>query len=406
MGIKHLKWAFVWWIVIGCIGLYLRGLPIGAFPMFFQYKFWVHAHSHIALLGWVFSALYVLMVNAYVPKESQIRFVNLFYIVQLANIGMAISFPVQGYGAVSITFSTLFIICSYVFVSRLLFYVKQNSEITANNKVLIKWALIFLGVSTLGAWLLGPIIALGYKGMPIYRLSIYFFLHFLINGWIVLALISLFRHRLIKKNETELELKKWIYILVLSVIATYSLSGLWLKPGLVFNVIGAIAALFQLISIYKIFIKQAFKIMVLETESTLIRYILGVMILALVLKLLLQLVSDFPAIAVLAEAHQVFIIAYLHLVFLGFATPALLYLIITNDFVYSKKRLSAGLVFFIAGFTVSEFVLIWSGFIQAFQFPLISHLNQYLFFASSSLLVGSVIIFFSIKNIQRTDINV
>lgn len=82
-----------------------------------NFKYFLHAHSHTAFLGWIFNAFYAVFIVAFVPAQKQTSFSYrlLFWLLQVAVLGMLFSFPVQGYAAVSITFSTLHIFLSYWF---------------------------------------------------------------------------------------------------------------------------------------------------------------------------------------------------------------------------------------------------------------------------------------------------
>lgn len=55
----HIQIAVIYFLVAALLGLLLRSYPIFAFD--FNYRFVVHAHSHIALLGWVYVALTTLL---------------------------------------------------------------------------------------------------------------------------------------------------------------------------------------------------------------------------------------------------------------------------------------------------------------------------------------------------------
>ena len=97
-------------LIAALMGLVLRYAFIG--ELNFNYRFLTHAHSHVAMLGWVYLMIYVLFVHYFVPEKKPV-FTRLFWLTQLAVVGMMLSFPLQGYAAISILFSTLHIFCSY-----------------------------------------------------------------------------------------------------------------------------------------------------------------------------------------------------------------------------------------------------------------------------------------------------
>ena len=95
------------------MGLAMRYTSIN--PIGFNYRFLTHAHSHVAMLGWVYLMLFTLIVHYFIPEKKPI-YNRLFWLTEVAVVGMMLSFPLQGYAAISISFSTLHIFCSYYFV--------------------------------------------------------------------------------------------------------------------------------------------------------------------------------------------------------------------------------------------------------------------------------------------------
>ena len=79
-----------------------------------NYRFLTHAHSHVAMLGWVYLMLFTLFVHYFILNKTKV-FYRLFWLTEFSVLGMMLSFPIQGYAAVSITFSTLHILSSYYF---------------------------------------------------------------------------------------------------------------------------------------------------------------------------------------------------------------------------------------------------------------------------------------------------
>ena len=136
-----------------------------------NYRFLTHAHSHVAMLGWVYLMLFTLFVHYFIPEKLKI-FNRLFWITEFAVVGMMLSFPFQGYAAVSISFSTLHIFCSYYFVYLIFKHQKVNSLV---SRKLLKTSLIFMVVSTIGFWCLGPAVATLGQASAFYQIAIQFF---------------------------------------------------------------------------------------------------------------------------------------------------------------------------------------------------------------------------------------
>ena len=150
-------------------------------PMNFNYGYLLHAHSHTVILGWSYLAVYGFIVRHFLSKKEQEKSVynRLFWITEVAVIGMMLSFPFQGYAFFSIFFSTLHLFCSYFFCY-LLFKNGQFQSIIDKKMLMI--ALLFMVFSTVGVWLLGPTVASGGKDSVFYHLAIQFFLHFQYNS--------------------------------------------------------------------------------------------------------------------------------------------------------------------------------------------------------------------------------
>ncbi|MCB0446175.1 MAG: hypothetical protein KDD03_01425, partial [Gelidibacter sp.] len=162
-------------LVAASMGLVLRYVFIQ--PLSLNFRFLTHGHSHVAMLGWVYLMLYLLIVHHFIPDKKPI-YNRLFWITQLAVVGMMISFPLQGYAAISISFSTLHIFCSYYFV-RLVWQHHKTTSLPA--RYLLKACLLFMLLSTIGVWCLGPAVATLGQTSAFYQIAIQFFLHFQFN---------------------------------------------------------------------------------------------------------------------------------------------------------------------------------------------------------------------------------
>lgn len=110
---KHLRLAFVYFLLVALMGTLLRFGHL--FPIPFQYRFMVHAHSHIALLGWVYTALTTLLCYCMLPSEVWIKYQRLFLVTQVTLIGMLFTFPFQGYAFYRL-FSQLYFYLSPMFL--------------------------------------------------------------------------------------------------------------------------------------------------------------------------------------------------------------------------------------------------------------------------------------------------
>src|SRR5699024_9557018 len=174
---------------IGAIlGLLMRYMGIGNVPL--DYKYILHAHSHTALLGFGFIFIIGAFIFLLFPESSYHRiYKKLLLIHLLITIGMAISFLYQGYGPISITFSTIMLLISYSVSYYILRDYKKIKKKQPNRMIplSIYWYLF----STLPLWIMGPVMVFLGRDHPLYFLTIQFFLHLQFNGWFTFAILGL-----------------------------------------------------------------------------------------------------------------------------------------------------------------------------------------------------------------------
>jgi len=379
--------AFVFLIVSGSIGLLMRLQffnPIGNF----NYQFLLHAHSHVVLLGWVFNALVAGLHWMLFKEETSRRQVLLYGLFQVSILGMLFSFPIVGYAAVSVIFSTLHIVLSYIWVVSIW---KRTKTIGGIAGEFVRWALFYLLISTIGPFSLGPIIATGGAGSNLYFMAIYFYLHFLYNGAFIFCLLGMFFWFLREKGFLidSVKARRMLQLLNIQCVSGIMLSALWTQPHPLVYVIGAFAGVVQIVALILLvaIVNPVWKTF-LEKISRPAAFLIKLSFFGLVLKIVLQAISALPVVADLAYDVRNYTIGYLHLVFLGVITP---FLFAWFDIQQLQSRKSAlknwGLAFFLIGVVSSEFVIVtqamWGG---GYYFKL-------LFAASLLLLIGIVLLF-------------
>ncbi|MCI0448296.1 MAG: hypothetical protein L0Y79_00735 [Chlorobi bacterium] len=107
---------------------------------FFNFQYLLHSHSHAAMLGWVFTSLFILLLNCYLPNEIfSKKFDVIFWLIQLSVWGQLLSFAIQGYAGISIAFSTLHIILSYFFIYYFYKETKSNPSLKENHNLSLKF---------------------------------------------------------------------------------------------------------------------------------------------------------------------------------------------------------------------------------------------------------------------------
>ena len=171
-------------LIVACLGVILRYKIAFSLP-FIDQKFLLNAHSHFAVAGWVSQAI-MTFITAYISKYSQHFSLKKYQYLLLANLitayGMLLSFPFEGYGLISIIFSTLSIFSSYAFAV----VVWRDLNKMPVEKISHKWfkaSLLFNVISSLGAFGLAYMMANKIIHQNWYLAAIYFFLHFQYNGW-------------------------------------------------------------------------------------------------------------------------------------------------------------------------------------------------------------------------------
>lgn len=178
--------------LIGCIMRYKIGFE---FP-FFDQKYLLHGHSHFAFTGWVSHILFTLMLVFISEFDVQTeRFNRLVWANLVCAYGMLISFVIQGYGPVSILFSTLSIFISFGFALQ---YFKALASIQHPSTKWFKAALIFNVLSSLGTFFLAYMMMTKSLQQEAYLGSVYFFLHFQYSGWFFFAIMGLLVSKLSK----------------------------------------------------------------------------------------------------------------------------------------------------------------------------------------------------------------
>jgi hypothetical protein len=360
----HAKIALAYFVLAAILGVVLRSFP--STPISVNYKFIVHTHSHIALLGWVYLAITTLLYKLYLDNLGLDKgYRKIFWFTQLTLVGMLLTFPFMGYALFSIIFSTLFLFASYWFVW---FFTKNVPVSLKKNNAYkcVKFALWYMVLSSLGPWALGAIMnTLGAQSVW-YRLSIYFYLHFLYNGWMILALVGIF-FRVLEKRETHVSdtlFKTFFWSINLGIILSFFLSTLFAHPPLIFNVFGGIGALLQLFA-FGILLRGSNNLSKISKAffTTFQERILKTVIALLIVKMMLQLLTAFPYFANLAATILDFTIGYLHWTFLGVVTFSLFLF-----FYYSKLLQISRKIYllYLFGFFWTEILIFYKG-IAAWQ---------------------------------------
>ncbi len=363
--------CFINFFIASLMGLLLRWMYVARIEGV-NFQFLMHGHSHVAMLGWVYLMLYCLIFHFFVPKEAQQKpiYNRLFWVTEIAVIGMMIDFPAQGYAFVSILFSTMHIFCSYYFCYLIW---KDAKPTTFPEKRMLRTALFFMLFSTLGVWCLGPAVGLAGKASAFYQIAIQFFLHFQFNGWFLFAVLALF----FKQSKLTINEKKFrvVYnLFVSSTVLTLALPVSWSLSNPIFYWINGIGVVLQLLSaVLFIQLIQSQLRAFFSPLSSLQKTVYGFALFSLALKIIIQLVVLVPELAQVSHEIRNFVIGYIHLTMLGIITGFLFGFAFQNNFLNLKSTIQKwGTILFLLGFVATEILLFLQGiwlFLNLGSFP-------------------------------------
>jgi len=348
-------------VLVSLLGVLLRYKIAFSLPQV-NYRYLLNAHSHFAFAGWVSMAIFTAFVYMLSEMNGVIgnTYRYQFRLGQIANFGMLISFIVQGYAAVSISFSVLSIIFSYWFAWQF-----GRDLMKSRLSLLVKYfagaALFFYVISSIGPFLLGYIYSHKIYDNNLYYNSIYLFLHFQYNGWFSFGIFAIFFQTLHSKKISFDEKKGiWVFrLLFAACIPAYCLSLLWTSPPLWVFVLAGLAALAQCVGAVMLLqlvmnIRQSLS----AAFTRPVKLFWTLSLFAFSVKILLQGLSVVPFLGRFAFGIRPVIIGYLHLVFLGFVSFFLIgFYLLEKLYVFGRMAL----IFFIAGVLANEVFLLLQG---------------------------------------------
>lgn len=390
------KWiyiAFINLLIVVLLGVIMR-YKIAYYLPFIDQKKILHAHSHFAFAGWITQLLMTFLV-AYLNTQTQKNYFKKYNWLLIANLltayGMLFSFPWEGYGIISIIFSTLSIFVSYIFA--FIFWQDLNRlPAKSVSHVWFKAALIFNIVSSIGAFTLAYMLANKIQHPNWYLATIYFFLHFQYNGWFFFACMGLLCSKLISAGIKQSFLKKIYLLFVLACVPAYFLSALWLPIPLIVYLLVVLAAALQLIGWIFLLLKIIkYKAAILSNVLKDAKIVLILSALALSIKLLLQAGSTIPYLSKIAFGFRPVVIGYLHLVLLGVITLFMIAYTKMNNFIFTNRTGNWGIIIFIAGIILNELFLMIQG-ISYMSYINVPYINELLLGAAICMLGGVLLL--------------
>ena len=387
-----------------CMGALLRFAFVEEVS-WMNFIYWMHGHSHVAMLGWLYIGLTSLLLHHFVSIDLQSRtdFKWVFTATQFSVIGMMIFFPLQGYGAGAITFSSIHILLSYILTFKV--WRGTSNSPKSWSLLFLRWAIIFMVLSTLAIWSLVPIMASGKAGSALYYGAVQFYLHFQFNGWFLFGILALL-FKVLEGREVSLEyqlVRKFLWLLVLGTFLTFALAVTWSTPlPILFfvNSLGVILQLCALIVFFMIFKKVLPHLVQIFTSWG--RTLLTLAFISFSLKVIAQAAVVIPHFATVAYTIRNYVIGFIHLILLGMVTCFLLAYAHRSRFIHFDGALArAGIYLFIVGLFLSEAVLFLQGTMFWASMGFIP--GYYVLLFSVSVLIPTGVLMMILGNLLRRD---
>lgn len=389
---RSVQISFLNLAIVAVFGVVLRYKIAFSLP-FIDQKFFLHAHSHFAFGGWLTQVLMTFLVLRLCdgPGENSARKYRWVLWGNLAcAYGMLISFSIQGYGAISIIFSTLSIFVSYFFG---VMYWTDSSKAGTFRLVhhCFRIALIALVISSAGPFTLAYMMATKHIHQNLYLASVYFYLHFQYNGWFFFSCLGLSFSYFLKNKSLPASANTIFILFAGALLPAFLLSILWAHiPAWCYAL--AVAAVMAQVVAWFLFIRDLKKNLtqLKKTVTVLVQRLLLLSGLALSVKLLLQAGSVIPSLSKLAFGFRPIVIAYLHLVLLGVISLFIIGYSLAQGYFSITRFTRTGIIIFASGIVLNETVLMIQG-ISALDYIAIGGVDLLLFVIAIILFLGAVI---------------
>lgn len=393
---RFLKISLFNLLIVASIGLVLRYKILYSL-VFVDQKYLLHGHSHFAFAGWITHTIMVLIVAFLSKQTKRDEFIKYKYVIVINLVsayGMLLSFPVQGYGLVSISFSTLSVFTFYFFTIK----VWKDFNLISGKVITIYWfkaALLFGVISSFGTFALAYMMANKIIHQNFYLAAVYFYLHFQYNGFFFFSCMGLFHSFLPNEIKSSKEFKLVFWLFTFAVVPAYFLSTLWMPLLNWVYILVVLSSFLQLIAwIHFLRILYQHRKLLSQQIKVVGKWLMALSAMTATVKLFLQLGSTIPSLSQLAFGFRPIVIAYLHLVLLGVITLFLLATIFSNDNLPLKKATLFGLSIFVIGIFFNEFVLMLQG-VASFSYNSIPFANEFLLLIACTMFLGILIMVIS-----------
>lgn len=394
-----LKFSVFNLFIVALLGVLMRYKIAFSFPWLDQ-KNVQEAHSHFAFYGWITTCIYVLIIRylqRVLPNVEIRKYIFLVIANVVASFGMLAAFLATGYSSLSIFFSAVALIVSFIFCILLVYDLKTVRD---HSKIWLFGGFFFVILSSLGVFYLAYMKSSGNINQDYYLASTYYFLHYQYNGFFIFSCIAFLLYSLREAGSeiSDKDNKLIFWTSFLGCFIGFGLSVLWMKlPVWVFIVI-VFGTLLQTFGAVKLFlvVKRSWTNLVINW-SPLQRFALLFAGFAFAVKIALQLGSNIPAVNQFAFGFRNVVIAYLHLVLLMCITTFLLSQVLATNYFVMKKTLLNGMKLFMLGIFLNEAILGLMG-IFSIRYISIPFAPYLLLGASVVILISLALMFFSMKS--------
>ena len=348
--------------LVALIGTVLRTPAL--IPPFLEYRNLVHAHSHVAFQGWIYTLMFLALISFYLSADQiqQGRYRLQFKFTVLVIVGVLITFSWQGYALYAIIFATLFQLLNYWFI-----YCFFRDTKGVGQSISLRWiktGLVLGLLSTLVPIGIGILASKGLGGSETYNSLVYAFLHLQYNGWFLFVALGLF-YKLLENHQVQYNHKstrRFYWLFTISVLPAIALSLLGMSFAAPFKPPAYLSAALQMAALVFFLkslmgnIKQLF-----SGKNQWFHWYLSSFLVFFVLKTLLQCFSVFPLFNTYAFHNKQIILAYLHLSLIGVISFLLMATMIDKGWLRINIYSKAGNLMLVTGFTITELLLVLSG---------------------------------------------
>ena len=353
------KISLAFFLCIALIGTLLRAMPFIDLPA--NYIFLLHAHSHLAFQGWIYTMILLLVPTLFLSPDQILkgRYLLQFKLTVPLLIGILVSFSFWGYSILSIILSTLFQILTYWFIFR---FFKDGSRSKSNGISIsfIRTGFWFSLLSSIAPYFVGLLSAKKMQDSEFYEAAIYFFLHFQYNGWFIFTVLGIAIKLLETKNIqiSSHRMNLFLKLMTVSTVLLYCHSLLGMSFGFSVIIPSLLGASLQLFAAF--ILAKAIRGLIVK-KSGWVQIVIYLALLGFFLKVILQLFSHIPSFLPVIFENRSLIMAYMHLSLIGIISFSFLAFLLILEWMKEAIVTRVGLFFLLSGYLLSELYLVWFG---------------------------------------------